>query len=409
MRISSLQVFENGLRNVQDAQVAASRTQAEIAAGRKLLKPSDDPPGAALALRIEQDATRAEQYIRNIDVAERDIKQEETQLAAAETILFRLRELFVSAGNGAYTGQERVAIAAELDARAEELLGIFNSQQANGEFLFAGFQGQERPFVARPGGVVEYLGDTGQRFLQVATGVDVEVRDNGKRLFMDIPAANNTFVTSLGAANTGSGDIDVGRIVDQAEYDAVFPDDLIVSFDQPLGPGSFSIYRKDRVTGALSLVDSRSYVPGDPIRVAGVEVRILGEPALGDEFVLEASDTQPLITTIQRLAMVLRSSNDTPEGAQERNDAIGEALGNLETAENNVIGGRSQLGSRLNLLDTVREEQEQLKLINSELLSDVQDLDYNEAISRLSFQTFVLEAAQKSLVKVSSLSLFNFL
>jgi flagellar hook-associated protein 3 FlgL len=74
-----------------------------------------------------------------------------------------------------------------------------------------------------------------------------------------------------------------------------------------------------------------------------------------------------------------------------------------------VFSKRAEVGSRLNQLDIVKDEQEELKLINRGLISDLNDLDYNEAISRLSFQSFVLEAAQKSFAKVSALSLFNFL
>jgi flagellar hook-associated protein 3 FlgL len=409
MRISTAQLFYTGLRSIQDAQSSAQRTQAEIAAGKRVLTPADDPSGSALALRIEQETARARQYQANIDVADRDLKQEESQLAAVENVLFRLRELVVSAGNGAHTATERGAIADELDERAEELLGIFNSQQANGEFLFAGFEGLTRPFEKRPGGVVEYMGDTGQRFLQVSTGVDLEVRDNGKGLFVDIPSANNTFRTLRGAANTGTGDLNVGRIVDQAAWDAVFPDDIVISFDEPLGPDSFSIYQRDDATGVLTLLDSQAFEVGEPVVAAGLEVRIVGSPASGDEFTLEAANRQSLITTIQRISMVLGSSADTPEGATERSNAIAEALGNLDLAETQVFGGRSRLGSRFNVLDTIREEQAQLELINQQLTSQIVDLDYNEAISRLSYQTFALEAAQKSLAKISSLSLFDYL
>jgi flagellar hook-associated protein 3 FlgL len=409
MRISTAQIFHTGLRSIIDAQLSAQRTQAEISAGKRVLSPADDPAGSSLVLRIDQETARARQYQSNIDVAERDLRQEESQLTAVENVLFRLRELVISGGNGAYTGTERIAIANELDERAQELIGIFNSQQANGEFLFSGFEGLTRPFVTRPGGVVEYQGDTGQRLLQVSTGVDVEVRDNGRGLFVDIDAANNTFRTFAGSANTGSGDIDVGRIVDQAAYDAVFPDDILVSFDDPLGPGSFSIYQRDATTGILTLLGSQLFVPGQPVTVAGVEFRLAGIPASGDEFTLEAGNRQSLLTTIQRISMVLASSADTPAGAIERDNAIGEALANLDLAETHVFGARSQLGSRLNLLDTVREEQAQLELINKQLTSQIVDLDYNEAISRLSFQTFALEAAQKSLAKIAGLSLFDYL
>jgi flagellar hook-associated protein 3 FlgL len=188
-------------------------------------------------------------------------------MSAVEDSMFRLRELFVAAGNAAYGSAERKSIALELDAKAAELQGLFNAQGANGEFIFGGYQGSSAPFATRPGGAVEYRGDTGQRYLQISTGVDIAVRDNGQALFDGMPAANQTFITRLGSSNTGTGNIDTGRIVDQAAYDAVYPDDIVLSFDAPLGPDSVSAYRRDRSTGLLTLVSTQAFAAGSPIRV----------------------------------------------------------------------------------------------------------------------------------------------
>ena len=409
MRIASSQLFDSGLRGIQDLQSSVARTQQEITAGKRQLSPADDPAAATLIDRIQQDAARSDQYLRNIDVAERDLRLEESQIASVEDSLFRVRELFVAAGNAAYGSSERASIAAELEAKALELQGVFNGQGANGEYLFGGYRGDAPPFVTRPGGAVEYRGDTGQRYLQVSTGVDIAVRDNGQELFESIPAANLTFITRTGAANSGSGNIDTGRIVDQAAYDAVYPDDVVLRFDAPLGPDSFSAYRRDRSTGALSLISTQAFAPGVSVRVAGAEVKLVGTPAAGDEFVLEASNRQPLITTIQRMASALRLSDDSAQGRVERGAAIAEGLSNLTLAESHIFAKRADFGSRLNLVDTARADQQQGKLINQELLSKVQDLDFTEAISRLSYQNFVLEAAQRSLAKVAGISLFHYL
>jgi flagellar hook-associated protein 3 FlgL len=138
-------------------------------------------------------------------------------------------------------------------------------------------------------------------------------------------------------------------------------------------------------------------------------VKLVGTPAAGDEFVLEASNRQPLITTIQRMASALRLSDDSAQGRVERGAAIAEGLSNLTLAESHIFAKRADFGSRLNLVDTARADQQQGKLINQELLSKVQDLDFTEAISRLSYQNFVLEAAQRSLAKVAGISLFDYL
>ena len=88
---------------------------------------------------------------------------------------------------------------------------------------------------------------------------------------------------------------------------------------------------------------------------------------------------------------------------------VSSSLEDLSSIQSNLRIGQSDIGARLSKLDNARSNQQSLDLISQGLLSNTRDLDYTEAVSRLSFQTFVLEAAQQSFVKVANLSLFNFL
>ena len=97
------------------------------------------------------------------------------------------------------------------------------------------------------------------------------------------------------------------------------------------------------------------------------------------------------------------------EGGGAVSDAVSTALGGLDTSLDNVLTTRAQIGSQL-------VEVEQLGFIGSDLdlqyattLSSLQDLDYNEAISRLTQQQTYLQAAQQSFLKTTGLSLFNYL
>ena len=410
MRISSMHIFNTGVRHITNAQAEVARAQEQISSGKRVLTPADDPAAAALALGIRQEKARSAQYQRNADLAESDLQQQDAQLEAVENVLLQLREFALQAGNGTLSVNERRTIVAGIEQAGQQLLSIFNTRSAYGDYLFAGFSGDTQPFVQSAAGRVDYAGDDGERRVAIGAGLQVQSRNSGRELFVDIPAATNTFVTRNVALNSGSGDISVGRIVDQGAYDAVYPDDLVVRFG--IAPGTYQVDRIDRTTGAASVVlPPQPYVDGAPltITVAGAEVRITGSPAPGDEFVLEASATQSLLLTVQRLADGLRNIPDTEAGAIERQRVVAEALNAIERSEQSVTASRASLGPRLNLLDDARAEQTALDLINDEALSDLVDLDFDEAASRLSFQSFVLEAAQQSLAKIANLSLFNFL
>jgi len=61
----------------------------------------------------------------------------------------------------------------------------------------------------------------------------------------------------------------------------------------------------------------------------------------------------------------------------------------------------------MNIIENTRNLAADVKLVNKEILSKLQDVDHAEAISRLSLQTYLLEAAQQSYTKISRMSLFN--
>mgnify|MGYP003457227585 FL=1 len=90
-------------------------------------------------------------------------------------------------------------------------------------------------------------------------------------------------------------------------------------------------------------------------------------------------------------------------------DEVAIALTNLDNGMAQVLGVQTEIGARLNLVDSTETDNEDVSLITTAVQSELRDLDYAEAISRLSLETTVLEAAQQSYVKVAGLSLFNFI
>ena len=81
----------------------------------------------------------------------------------------------------------------------------------------------------------------------------------------------------------------------------------------------------------------------------------------------------------------------------------------MSAIQERIRASRTSIGARMNTLTSTASSQESLTLVGNQILSDIRDLDYNEAVSKLSFQTLVLETTQQSFVKIANLSLFNYL
>lgn len=137
-------------------------------------------------------------------------------------------------------------------------------------------------------------------------------------------------------------------------------------------------------------------------------VKLTGAPAEGDQVVIERSETlasQSMFKTIENFANALIANNIGPNNSPNN----GDFLTNISASLGIVIDTRAKVGSRLNSIDQQKQINEGVSVGMQKALSEIKDLDYAEAISRLSLQMTGLQAAQQSFAKVQGLSLFNYL
>jgi len=218
MRISSSQLHASAINSILRQQASLSNVQLQIATGRRILTPADDPAGAARVLGLSQSASVTEQYGRNADIAEARLRQEELTLTSTTDLVQRVRELAIQANNDSQSNETRPLIAAEIRQRFDELLTLANTRDADNEYVFSGFQSQTQAFTQNADGSVSYNGDEGQRFLQIGISRQVATGDSGADVFGLIGSGNGEFINRAHAFNTGNGVIDSNVIFDQAAY-----------------------------------------------------------------------------------------------------------------------------------------------------------------------------------------------
>lgn len=281
MRVSTSQIYNIATLGMTQAQSAVTKTQEQMATGKKVLSPADDPVAATAILRLNQELARTEQYGKNINIAETNLNLEESTIQTIVELGQRMTELAVKAGNTAiYTSSDYKALAAEVDTRITELVNLQNTRNASGQYIFSGYRGDTKPFIGDVGGNYSYLGDEGQLRLQASTSVTVPVSDSGKKLFVDIPSGHNTFNTSASAANKSAPPavISVGEVIDQQEFDRLYPEDLQITFSKNGSTVNFTVTEK--ASGKI-LLPTQAYIAGNDIEVAGARFKIMGQPFPG--------------------------------------------------------------------------------------------------------------------------------
>ena len=400
IRISSQQIFSGGINRLQDLNSSLNQTQEQISTGKRVNKPSDDPVAAARILNLDQELSRIETYQRNAGLAENRLQQEESALAGSVDVIQRIRELTVQAGNGSLSPNDRKSISSEMKERIGQLANIANTRDASGEYIFSGFQGSTAAFGKDASGSWVYQGDEGQRVLEIDDGVTVPISDHGKGIYSSVPAA--VFAES-DPGNAAAARIDGIQVINDGALSAVSPDDITITVDTVAGTVSAVNSR----TGDPLTVTPAAYTSGESFEVAGVQATIT-DAGDGDEFTLRAGERQSVFATIENLIDGLDNiDKGSPAGQAAYDDLIAASLQNLDNAQESIVQKQTEIGGRLNAVDSTKSFLEDSSVYSEDIRSQLRDVDYAEAVSNLSFQSFVLQAAQQSFAQVSQLSLFD--
>ncbi|MTV40239.1 flagellar hook-associated protein FlgL [Duganella radicis] len=412
MRISTRTIYDIGSQNITSLQTAMSRTQQQLSTGRKNLTAADDPIATARALEVTQSQSLNTQLATNRANAKGVLSTETTALASATSILQDIKDLAVKAGNGSYTDSDRESVAVELEARLSDLLGIANTADGVGGYVFSGYKSTTLPFTKTATGA-DYQGDQGQRSLQVGSTRSIPITDSGASVFESNTTGNGTFVTTADPANYGrggSGIISAGSV-----KDATLLTGHNYQIDFQVVPATPGVAKQttytvtDTTTGALVTTSPQAYVSGQNITFDGVQFDVKGDPADGDNFAVAPSTNQSIFTTVQGFIDALRAPGSGPAGQASLSNKLNQLQVNVDNATDNVLSVQAAVGSRLKELDYLDSSGDDLGLQYATTLSQLQDVDYTAAISLFTQQQTTLTAAQKSFTTMSGLSLFNYI
>jgi flagellar hook-associated protein 3 FlgL len=217
-------------------------------------------------------------------------------------------------------------------------------------------------------------------------------------VFFRVRRGNGDFQALPVAGNTGTGIVGNGSLVDPTVYDR---DVYTIDFT---AADAYEV----RDSGG-GLIATSAFQPGDTIAFRGIEFTIDGQPAAGDSFTAAPSRFQDMFSMISDLAdaIDLNVSNDVSR--TQMSNGINRGLENVDQAIGNLLSVRTEAGARLAVVEQQQNSNGANAITFQETLAKIEDLDYAEALSRLSQQTSILEAAQKSFLRVQGLSLFNFI
>ncbi len=418
MRLSSLQVYQQSLNGINRASTEIAQTQNQLSTGQRVNIGSDDPAATARILAVETELVNINRYQKNIDAVDSRLQRTEGALNSIETILDRLNQLVIQADGAGMTNIERGNIATEISERLLELASLTNTQDENGDYIFSGFINSKPAFVLESG-QYSYQGDEGVRHEKIAEQLSIIGSDNGRTLFDGFMINDYIPVAEVGINNAGVEQSLTVQVTDQDQYNTLVREGDIQGYEikfnllneiVPNGP-NYSIYQ---ISDGVLVEANTAYDQATGIIRGGLEINIQAAPRSGDTLTIRPIKQTNMLNVIDniasRIATFEEPSSAVDRGEEEAFDLfVAQSLDALSAIQERVRSSRTSIGARMNTLTAARNSQESLTLVGNQILSDIRDLDYNEAVSKLSFQTLVLETTQQSFVKIANLSLFNYL
>ena len=306
MKVSTSMFFDKSSTMLSNVQGSLAKTQEQLSTGKQITKPSDVPEKAAVVTRIESELARQTSYQNSLKMVDIRLKSEATALTNTSDVMYRMKELAMQAANDTLSAADRQTVSLEMTELRNQMLSLANSQDSNGNYLFAGSRVTKMPFSPDAKGLITYQGDQNRMVIGVG--------DNRR---MNLNMAGTDAFTNV-VRDDGKG----GRV----------------------GVGFFQ-------------------------------------------------------------------SLDDLVNAVKNSDKVGlqRGLGELDSLQQGLSNANAQVGTDQNVIDSQNNVLDEIVLRLKSTLSDVQDLDYTEAITKMNKDQLALEAAQNTFAKISKLSLFNFI
>jgi len=395
MRLGSANAYDNSLAKLTSHQAGLSELQEKLTAGKRVLRPSDDPTGAAQAERAMTRISRIEVEQRALNVQKNSMAMAESTLGNATETLQSIRDLVVSAGNAGYTSVNRTSIAQQISALRDQLFGYANKVDSNGVPLFGGLGSASSPFTDAATGVT-FNGVAGQN---ASSTVAIPSAMDGQAVWMNVPSGNGVFDVSLGGGNTGTVWTDAGQVVNPS---TVTGDNYAVTFNVVAGVTTYDVVN---TTTAATVATGQPYTSGQNIQFGGMAVRVQGVPANGDTVAVAPSTTTNVFKVIDKAIAGINNANNSNTLSQ----AFTKALAELDTGMNRIQSARGLAGDMLNRADSIDSNQQTKSNQLETDRSRAEDMDMIKGISDFQNQQTGYDAALKTYAQVQRLSLFNYL
>ena len=186
MQVSTKLFNEQSINRFSQLNSDIQTLQSKIATGKNVLRASDDPVAMINISAAKEKLNQLERYNVNIDRAVSRLSQAEIAISDIQSVMTRIYELSIQVKNDTYNNEDKRAISLEMEELKQQIIGIANSADANGNTLFSGFSTNKSPFYEDDDSTIIYDGDQGNHQLAISESIKISTSINGSDVFMRV-------------------------------------------------------------------------------------------------------------------------------------------------------------------------------------------------------------------------------
>ena len=416
MQISTSEFLLGSLSDILAQQSNVNQLNQEIASGQTMLNAASAPAGAGQAIEtagqiqhLTYDAANAQAGGQSIDTALGALQQ-------VNSLIDQLNQIALTGADASTSAATRQSLVIEAQSALQQLVQLGNTQDGQGNYIFAGSKTAAAPFIVGQNGAVSFIGDAASNAIEIAPGVSAPVTASGQAIFTDLPGGTNGVAVSAGAANSGDATAQVQAVTSLAQLAAAAGagTQYSIAFTSAGSSGGLD-YTVTSGTGTpggsgfaatSGVIASGSFTAGSGLQFAGLDVAIAGTPAAGDSFALQPGATTSLFQTVQNLIAGLQSPLQGQAGGDAGQQQLQSAIGALAGAQTSVLTAEATLGAGLSQIQAVQSEDQSQTTQAQSALSSLQSANLPQVIANYSAGVTALQAAEEAFGRIQNLSLF---
>ncbi len=354
MRIADKMQFEQVKGNIAKNRSQMSDLQNQAATQKRVTKPSDDPLSASRVLANRIDLQGNKQYSNSLSYAKSFLEYTDQSLGELGEVIMRAKELAINQANDGSSNEDtRRVVATEVEQLYNQMVAIGNRKLGD-RFIFGGFHTQQTPFDENG----EYAGDQGEMMIHIDKETFLPMNVPGGRVFLGLDTGPDGLVKS-GPPQAKTIEELLSREQQEQQEKLQGP--------QPA--------EKTGIRGPAS-VDSALEGEAEPER--GVN----------------------LFNVLKGFSIALKTNDK---------GGVQDTLEILDSALNQVILTRAQVGSRGMAVDNYTQTMEKQKVGNKISISQLEDADVFSTVSDINKTQTTLQATLETSGKMIQPSLLQFL